>query len=80
MAVHPLKKVHEPGDDDIVLSPMDRRITPKRITPQRLAVGGLILVVLSGLAYIYMEYGLARSLTVDGQSVHELTGGRAPPV
>lgn len=39
MAVHPLNTAQDPDDDELVLSPMDRRITPKRVTPQRLAVG-----------------------------------------
>jgi hypothetical protein len=44
MTVHPLKTAQDSDDEELVLSPMDRRITPRRVTPQRLAVGGLILV------------------------------------
>lgn len=70
MAVHPLKPPEKPdAADDIVLSPMDRRIMPRRVTPRRIALGGISLLVLAGLVYVYMEYGLGRSLTVDAERI-----------
>ncbi len=66
MAVHPLQSA-QAADDDIVLSPMDRRITPRLVTPQRIALGVTALVAFAGLAYVYVNYGLGRSLTVDAQ-------------
>ncbi len=68
MAVHPIQTPQAPAaEDDIVLSPMDRRITPRLVTPRRIALGLTALLVFLGLAYAYVEYGLGRSLTVDGQ-------------
>ena len=66
MAVHPLQSA-QAADDDIVLSPRDRRITPRLVTPQRIAFGVTALVAFAGLAYAYVNYGLGRSLTVDAQ-------------
>jgi HlyD family secretion protein len=68
MAVHPLKPAQdEPAGDDVVLSPMDRRIVPKRFTPQRAVVAIVVLAAIAGLTFIYMEFGLSRSLTVDAE-------------
>jgi HlyD family secretion protein len=55
--------------DDVVLSAMDRRIEQPLLTPQRVgAVGGaLLLVALS--AYVSLEYGLTRTLTIGAERV-----------
>jgi HlyD family secretion protein len=55
------------GGDDVVLSPMDRRIERRLVTPQRVAVavGGAMLVALS--AYAYLQYGLTRTLSVGSE-------------
>ncbi|HVS22976.1 MAG TPA: HlyD family efflux transporter periplasmic adaptor subunit [Gammaproteobacteria bacterium] len=55
------------GDDDVVLSAMDKRIERKLVTPQRLAIaaGGLLLIAVT--AYAYWHYGLTRTLTVGSE-------------
>lgn len=57
------------GSDDVVLSPMDRRIERRLVTPRRAAValGAVMLVALS--AYAYLQYGLTRTLSVGSERV-----------
>ena len=66
MPLAALKQIRPRDDDDaIVLSPMDRAIERRLITPARVlaAAGALALLVLAG--YVYVEYGLNRTLSVD---------------
>ncbi len=55
------------ADDEVVLSAMDQRIEQRLVTPQRaaVAVGVLLLVALTAAAYL--EYGMARTLTVGAE-------------
>jgi HlyD family secretion protein len=53
-----------PDEDDVVLSPMDRRIERRRFTPQRLAIGAGIALLVVALGYGYVRYGLSRTLTI----------------
>ncbi|HEY8519714.1 MAG TPA: HlyD family efflux transporter periplasmic adaptor subunit [Gammaproteobacteria bacterium] len=55
--------------DDIVLSPMDRRIERRLVTPQRvgLALGAVALLGLA--AYGYARFGLSRALRVGAERV-----------
>lgn len=56
-----------PETDDVVLSPMDRRIQPRRFTPVRIAwaVGAALLLASAG--YGYVRYGLTRTLSVGSE-------------
>ncbi|HEX6996429.1 MAG TPA: efflux RND transporter periplasmic adaptor subunit [Gammaproteobacteria bacterium] len=58
-----------PADDEVVLSPMDRRLERRLVTPRRVAfvAGGLLLSALSAFAYI--EYGLTRTLRIGAERV-----------
>ena len=67
MAVYSLKQPEEPSDDDIVLSPMDRRIELRRVTPRRLGIGAIAALLIAALGYLYTQYGLDRSLTIDAE-------------
>jgi HlyD family secretion protein len=60
----------EPADgagDEVVLSPMDRRLVRRLVTPERvaIAVGALVLLVVS--AYAYVQFGLNRALAVGAE-------------
>src|SRR5215471_17346263 len=57
------------GEEDVVLSAMDRRIERKLVTPQRIAIALGALVVLAVSAYGYVHYGLTRTLTVGSERV-----------
>jgi HlyD family secretion protein len=60
-------KAPAPDPDEVVLSPMDRRIERRWWTPQRMAMvlGGAALV--AALGYVYVRYGLSRTLTVGSE-------------
>lgn len=62
-------KAKEPPEnaDEVVLSPMDRRIERRRLTPRRIAIAGGIVVFAGVLAYGYVRYGLSRTLTVGAE-------------
>ena len=53
--------------DDVDLSPMDRRIERRWITPQRVAVTLISTLFVAVLTFGYVRYGLNRSLTVGGE-------------
>jgi HlyD family secretion protein len=53
--------------EDVVLSPMDRRIERKLVTPQRVAVAAGAIVLLAVSAYAYVQYGLTRTLSVGSE-------------
>lgn len=56
------------GDDDaVILSPMDRRIEPRIVTPRRIAIvlGALLLAALAVAAYL--EVGIGRTITVGAE-------------
>lgn len=67
MALTALKQIraHDDHDDAIVLSPMDRALERRLLTPARAlaALGLLAVVALTG--YAYVEYGLNRTLGVE---------------
>jgi HlyD family secretion protein len=68
MSILALKKKDDTKDGDgVVLSPMDRRIERRIITPQRVAIaaGTVLLIALS--SYAYMRFGLSRTLTVGSE-------------
>jgi HlyD family secretion protein len=68
MSILALKKKDDTKDGDgVVLSPMDRRIERRIITPQRIAIaaGTVLLIALS--SYAYMRFGLSRTLTVGSE-------------
>ena len=58
-----------PDSDEVILSAMDTPIERRLVTPQRVAwvVAALLLVALS--TYVYVEYGLTRTLTVGAERV-----------
>jgi HlyD family secretion protein len=67
MALSALKQIRarDDADDAIVLSPMDRRLERRIVTPTR-ALAALAALAVSALAgYAYVEYGLSRTLGVD---------------
>ena len=68
MSILALKKKDDTKDGDgVVLSPMDRRIERRIITPQRIAIaaGTVLLIALS--SYAYMRFGMSRTLTVGSE-------------
>ena len=68
MAILPLRSENATdAADDLDLSPMDRRIERRWITPQRLAIGLGALALFAVLAFGYVRYGLTRSLTVGSE-------------
>jgi len=56
-----------PETDEIVLSPMDRRIERRRLTPARVGAGLGLAVVVAALGFGYVRYGLTRTLTVGSE-------------
>lgn len=55
--------------DELVLSPMDRRIRRSWITAERVVAATALMIVLTAAAYGYVRYGLNRTLTVNSQHV-----------
>jgi HlyD family secretion protein len=55
------------GGENVVLSPMDRRIEQKLVTPQRIAIAAGALVLLALAVYAYVQFGLTRTLTVGAE-------------
>lgn len=56
-----------PDADEVVLSPMDRRIERTWLTPRRVAAGTAAAALVVLLGYAYARYGLARTLTVGAE-------------
>lgn len=59
----------DPARDEIVLSAMDRRLTPRLITPQRAIVALTMLAFGAVSVFAYQRYGLERTLSVDARHV-----------
>lgn len=55
----------DPNDDPVVLSPMDRALEQRVVTPGRALVAAGVLAFLALTGYSYFEYGLNRTLSVD---------------
>lgn len=51
------------------LSPMDRAVAPRRITPARVGAAILVLLVLAVGIFGYVRYGLQRTLSVSAERV-----------
>ncbi len=60
------------------LSPMDRAVAPRRITPARIGAGIVVLLVLAVGIIGYVRYGLERSLSVSAERVTLSTVQQAP--
>jgi HlyD family secretion protein len=73
MAILVLKPTKEldaqTADEDIVLSAMDQRIERRLVTPQRAAIAAGVAWLVAVAVYGYVEYGLARTLTVGAERV-----------
>jgi HlyD family secretion protein len=54
-------------DDEIDVSPMDRRVQSNWYTPKRLATLGISLAVVAVGIFGYVRYGLTRTLSIDSQ-------------
>jgi HlyD family secretion protein len=59
----------DPGDDEVVLSAMDRRIERPLVTPQRVAVAASVALLVALAGYAYVEFGAARTLRVGAERV-----------
>jgi len=57
----------ERGNDDVVLSAMDRRIERKLVTPKRIAIGVGAVLLIAVTVYAYVQFGLTRTLTVGSE-------------
>lgn len=55
------------ASDDETLSPMDRRIERRWITPRGLAIAATSVILVSALAFGYLRYGLERTLMVGAE-------------
>lgn len=60
------------------LSPMDRAVAVKRITPARIGIGLVVLLVLAVGIFGYVRYGLERSLSVSAERITLSTAMMAP--
>lgn len=57
----------DPDPDEIVLSAMDRRLTPRLITPLRALAAVAIVAFTAVSVFAYQRYGLVRTLSLDPQ-------------
>jgi HlyD family secretion protein len=68
MSILALKKKDDTKDGDgVVLSPMDRRIERRIITPQRIAISAGVVLLIALSSYAYMRFGVSRTLTVGSE-------------
>ena len=67
MAITALKNLRPRDDSDegVVLSPMDRALERRIVTPARVMVAAGVLALLGLSGYAYVEFGLLRTLNVD---------------
>ncbi len=65
-------------EDAPALSSMDRAVRPKRITPARVGIGVVVLLVLAVGIFGYVRYGLERSLSVSTERITLSTVVQAP--
>jgi HlyD family secretion protein len=67
-----------PKQDAPTLSSMDRAVAPKRITPTRIAIALVVLLVVAVGIFGYLRYGLQRTLSVSAERVTISTVQQAP--
>jgi HlyD family secretion protein len=65
--LHLRKKNESEQTVDVALSPMDRRIEQRLVTPQRVAIALGIVALIALTSYAYMRFGLSRTLTVGAE-------------
>jgi len=66
MGLTAIKQIRPRDDDDaVVLSPMDRALERRLVTPARALAAAGVLAIAALAAYAYVEYGLNRTLSVD---------------